>query len=240
MSIARRVLSNVLTVNPSKTKLMVFDMAGTTVNEHGIVYETLYDVIKANNITIKEEEIQRWHGINKYEVIKHFVTKHYTSDMRIENIMIIINHQFNNLIMKRYFAYNTRIDLIHPELPNTFENLRMNGIKIALNTGYPINIQESIINKLNMNQFIDGYISSEEVSHGRPYPYMINSLMDRFNIQNSQEVIKVGDTPSDIEEGKNANCYLSIGVLSGASTEDILEKADADYIIQDISRITTV
>jgi len=29
-----------------------------------------------------------------------------------------------------------------------------------------------------MNEFIDDYISSEEVPRGRPYPYMIDSLIE--------------------------------------------------------------
>ena len=54
--------------------------------------------------------------------------------------------------------------------------------KAALNTGYSVDIQEALLDALNMRDFIDGYISSESVPHGRPEPYMINDLMTRFNI----------------------------------------------------------
>ena len=37
--------------------------------------------------------------------------------------------------------------------------------------------------------------------------------MKRFNISNSNEVIKIGDSINDILEGK-MKCYASIGVLS--------------------------
>ena len=39
---------------------------------------------------------------------------------------------------------------------------------------------------------------------GRPYPYMIFRNMQQFGIAGVREVVKVGDTVSDIREGKNA------------------------------------
>ena len=85
-----------------------------------------------------------------------------------------------------------------------------------------------------MRDFIDGYISSESVEHGRPEPFMIKELMNRFNIDNPQEVAKIGDTTMDILEGKNANCGLSIGVLTGAETKEKLINAGADMVLNSV------
>ena len=85
-----------------------------------------------------------------------------------------------------------------------------------------------------MNEFIDDYISSEEVPNGRPYPYMIKELMKRHNIIDSKQVIKIGDSTNDILEGKKANCFKSIGVLTGAETEEQLLNAGADLILNNI------
>ena len=45
---------------------------------------------------------------------------------------------------------------------------------------------------------------------------MIMDLMMRLKIYDPRNVVKIGDTSNDILEGLNANCGLSIGVLSGA------------------------
>ena len=95
-------------------------------------------------------------------------------------------------------------------MPKLFNKLRDNGVKIALNSGFSVDIQESLIENLNMREFIDGYISSESVPHGRPEPFMIQELMSRFDITDPAEVIKVGDSKNDILEGKNAGCYKSM------------------------------
>ena len=85
-----------------------------------------------------------------------------------------------------------------------------------------------------MRDFIDDYISSESVPHGRPEPFMIQELMTRFNITDSESVVKVGDSINDILEGKNAGCFKSIGVLSGAESKDKLLDAGADLVINSV------
>ena len=56
-------------------RMLVFDMAGTTVNEKGIVYDTLYDTIKSFGLNISRKEIHDWHGANKYEVLDYYLKK---------------------------------------------------------------------------------------------------------------------------------------------------------------------
>lgn len=51
---------------------------------------------------------------------------------------------------------------------------------------------------------------------GRPYPYMIFRNMEELNVSAVDKVIKVGDTISDIREGKNAGVF-TIGILEGSS-----------------------
>ena len=115
-----------------------------------------------------------------------------------------------------------------------FDVLRINGIKVTLNTGYPKNIQNKIIQKFNLDLHVDDYISSEEVVFGRPYPYMIYNLMERNYVINPNNVIKIGDTINDIKEGKNANCGMTIGVLSGHNNSQQLHNVGADIIYNNI------
>lgn len=192
-------------------KLLVFDMAGTTIDEGGIVYKTLYDTIKTYNTDIQENDIKRWYGSNKYEVLDNYVKDPVVNKD-------IIYQTFNDNLKERYF-YSDNIKLINNNLPILFNSLRETGIKIALNTGYNRDIQEKIIEKLYMKEFIDDYISSEDVKAGRPKPYMIEALRERNKIEKPKEVLKFGDTENDILEGVNAGCGLSIGVLSGALDE---------------------
>jgi len=40
--------------------------------------------------------------------------------------------------------------------------------------------------------------------------------MERLDVHDVRRVMKVGDSPADLEEGSNAGCGEVIGVLSGA------------------------
>ena len=213
-------------------KLLVCDMAGTTVNEGGLVYKTLYETIKGYDIYIKPEDMKNWYGVNKTEVLQHFIN---TDNEYKDNEAILpqMLDSFKKNLKKKYFE-DKSIKLMDPGLPDLFNSFRERGIKIALNTGYSVDIQEALIENLNMRNFIDGYISSESVPHGRPEPFMIQELMNRFNITNSKEVVKIGDSINDILEGKNAGCASSLGVLSGAETKENLIKNGADSVLNSV------
>ena len=216
----------------NNVRMLVFDMAGTTVNEKGIVYDTLYDTIKDFGLNISRSEINKWHGANKYEVLNHYLNK---DNIKVnESVKIQLHNNFDNNLKERYF-YSSSIDLIDPNIPVLFNKIREKDIRIALNTGYSKDIQESIIKKLRMNEFVDNYISSDQVKLGRPHPFMINKLMEKNNLFDPKSVIKFGDTRNDIFEGINANCLASIGVLSGADCEKKL--SNSNYILKSVMNI---
>ena len=210
-------------------KLLVCDMAGTTVNEGGIVYKTLTNTIRNFNLPIEDNEIQNWYGVNKTEVLKYFLNRSGQNDDILPDMLASFKRELKN----NYFN-DKSIKLVDDNLPTLFNKLRQNGVKIALNSGFSVDIQESLIENLNMRDFIDGYISSESVPHGRPEPFMIQELMKRFDITNPKEVIKVGDSKNDILEGKNAGCLMSVGVLSGAENEENLKNVGADVILNSV------
>jgi len=149
-----------------------------------------------------------------------------------------MSKRFSKQLRQNYVS-DPSVTLIHPDLPDYFNNLRNSGMKIALNTGYNKDIQEFLIDKFNLNDCIDDYISSSEVDKGRPYPHMIHALMNRNNVFDRSKIIKVGDTPADILEGKSVGC-LTVGVLSGSSTKGHYEVVNPDFIVSNIIDIKFV
>ena len=143
-----------------------------------------------------------------------------------------LKSEFNYYLKKEYIN-NDSVKLMDKNMPSFFNLLREYDIKICLNTGYNKDIQNLLIDKLELLDCIDDYISSEEVERGRPYPYMINKLMSRNNVNIPEEVIKIGDTIADIKEGKNAGCK-TVGVLSGADSKEQLLKEKPDIIINNV------
>ena len=232
------ILGKTRKISWSNIKMLVFDMAGTTVNEHGIVYDTIFDTLSKFGVGVSPREIEKWHGANKYEVFDHYLESNDVfkmhSDQRQIKIKKEVYNYFNSTLEEKYFT-SDKISLIHDSLPGILNGIREKGIKVTLNTGYNKNIQSSIIDKLGMDDFIDDYISSEEVPKGRPYPYMIYKLMERNDVKSANEVIKIGDTKNDILEGINAKCKASVGVLTGADNSQLL--SHSTVVIDDITKI---
>ncbi len=89
-----------------------------------------------------------------------------------------------------------------------FERLHRAGIKIALNSGFSREIARIIIDRLGWitKGLVDASVTSDEVARGRPHTDMIKLLMKNLGVTRPANVVKVGDTPADLEEGTSAGC----------------------------------
>jgi len=212
--------------------LIVCDMAGTTVQEGGLVYKVLQLSMREHGLEVPDEAMEPWHGAKKEAVIEHFARQSgVPEDELLDRVSIIAEH-FVSVIDQSYFDEASTIGPIDDGLFGYFKQLRKAGIKVALDTGYPQSIQQGLVKRLGFDKVVDGYISSYEVAEGRPYPYMVHQLMERLKIADVKRVAKVGDSTRDIEEGRNAGCGLVVGVLSGADSAEALLAAGADVVAE--------
>jgi pyrophosphatase PpaX len=67
---------------------------------------------------------------------------------------------------------------------------------------------------------------------------MIFDMMNRYGLTKS-EVLKVGDTTADIQEGKNAGTYTA-AILSGTQDEKEILKEQPDFVIRKLSELKTL
>ncbi len=215
---------------------LVCDMAGTVINENGIIYNSLEKVLKNLGCNVTVEMKESWYGQEKKKVLidaLYDMDSRSMSDRNLKYLLGKAEHELENELNKNYFE-NGEIKVIDPSIFDFFSNLRINGVKIALNTGYNYKLQKKIIEHVGIKGCIDDYISSDMVRIGRPYPYMIHNLMERNSIYDVRNVAKVGDTINDMWEGRNAGVGLRIGVLSGAETRMKLHP-HADVIVNKVT-----
>ena len=212
-------------------KLIVCDMAGTTVEEHG-VYKTLREAMMSHGLKVTEDEMHPWHGAAKGEVLRYFIERQPEAGVSPE----VIDGTFEAMIKARY-AEEGSTSLIVPELPAWFQRCQSAGIQVALNTGYPQEIQDGLMKGLGLDGMVNHWISAYEVAKGRPYPYMVHRVMEQAGVQDVSAVAKVGDTVNDIREGRNAGCGLVVGVLSGADSALALYEAGADIVVPDVTHV---
>jgi phosphonatase-like hydrolase len=224
-----------------KTKLVVFDMAGTTVKDKGRVGDAFVEAFNEFNMEIPTEDVKKVMGYRKLDAIRMLLERYYPEKMlENEGLIAQLHDAFERSMMDFYMS--DRDLKPQPNAEQIFLWLKEHGVKVALNTGFTRSITDTILYRLGWkdNNLIDQVISSDEVEEGRPAPFMINELMKRLNVENSSEVMKVGDTEVDVTEGRNARCGIVVSVTTGAYSRTQLENYHPDYIIDSLSELSTL
>ena len=174
--------------------LTVFDIAGTTMNDRGLVQMALIDVFKEHtNIEIPMSRANNLMGIPKPVAFEYLC-----DDYEIKPKASVI-HALTERFEERLIAsYQNPVNIEPmPFAEEVFSYLRKNGSKVALDTGFSQRITKTIIETLQWENKIDTHISSDEVNRGRPQPDLIFEAMGRMGVHSHAMVAKVGDSISD-------------------------------------------
>lgn len=129
--------------------------------------------------------------------------------------------QFEEQLFVSLAEYTTPI----PHVLETIAALRERGIKIGSTTGYTKEMMDIVVPNARAKGYApDHVVTPDDVENqGRPYPYMIFENMRTLGLKSVKEIVKVGDTASDIREAQNAGVY-AIGVLIGSSEMGLSEQ----------------
>ena len=214
-----------------KIDLVVFDMAGTTVNDEDGVNRCIRDALKGVGLEVASPDVNRVMGLPKPRAISLLIEQYGRSaDLgpRLESIHADFVRQ-----SMEFYASDPAVHEI-PGASLVFDRLRSGGLRIGLNTGFNRAITDVILDRMRWGERIDAAIASDEVSRGRPFPDMIRELMRRLGVVQAARVAKVGDTPADLEEGHNAGCGLIVGVTSGTHTRAELAPFPHTHLVDSV------
>ena len=219
-------------------KLIVLDMAGTTVTDKDFVAAAFKSAFKNQDIEISTADINRLRGYEKKLAIQMILEKNGI-DFDDEMITTIYNDFIDEMI--DFYEYSPEVKPADG-VEELFQNMKERSITVALNTGFPKNIADVIVKRFQWVQkgLVDDYIASDEVKKGRPYPFMIEQLMYRAGIDDPLLVAKVGDTAVDIEEGKNVGCSYNIAITTGAHKSAELESYRPTHIVNSLLEIPSI
>ncbi len=219
-------------------KLLVFDMAGTTVNEKNIVYKTLYRAFVAAGFANLDlnQVLEHGAGKEKLQATRDVLATIFPTTSDQEETAQQIHQRFRSLLEQ---AYATNPVAPYPGSEDFLAKLRAQGIKIALNTGYDRATAELLLGKMgwSVGKEYDVLVTASDVQRGRPNPDMILLAMVQTGVNDPSLVGKVGDSAIDILEGKNAGCGFTAGVTTGAQTAKQLWRAEPDVVVDSLSAL---
>ncbi|MDR3313652.1 MAG: phosphonoacetaldehyde hydrolase [Oscillospiraceae bacterium] len=148
-----------------------------------------------------------------------------------------------------------------PGAVETVNAIKQAGISIGSTTGYTRAMMDVVVPLAAQKGYApDSVVCPDETGGiGRPAPYMLWKNLEKLGVASIHEVLKIGDTVADMQEGKNAGC-LCVGTLRGSSMLGLTEAelarqsdarraalfatarqkylaAGADYVLEDITAL---
>nr|WP_296773525.1 phosphonatase-like hydrolase [Rhodococcus sp. (in: high G+C Gram-positive bacteria)] len=222
--------------------LASLDMAGTTVDEGGLVYEVLSStVVEAAGTPLPPELLATWKGTSKLEAIAGLL-----DGLGVPADSISVDAVFETFRANLIDAYRQTPPKPVAGVPEALRSLRDRGVKVALQTGYSADIADAILAGMGWTvgtgkgNTVDALITSDLVPASRPAPYLIFRSMEATGVTDVRRVLVAGDTPNDVLAGWNAGAGFVVGVLSGSFDEDALQQTPATHVLGSLATVGTL
>ncbi len=217
-------------------KLLVSDMAGTTVRDDGIVEASFTDAIAQFGLHPGTTEfdaaldvVRNTMGMSKIVVFNMILGDEMTATRATA--------AFEAAIASRIEAGELAA---LPRAEETLRSLREQGMRIALTTGFGDETRELVIDALGWHDLADLTLSPGHGLRGRPYPDMALSALIRLGVDDVREMATVGDTSSDLLAGWRSGASVVAGVLTGAHDRTTLATAPHTHIVENITELAAV
>lgn len=127
---------------------------------------------------------------------------------------------------------------LFPGVKETLEALRKRGHRMTIATSRLTDSLMLFMRHHGIDHYFEYAVGSDSVTHHKPHPEPALKTLRELNIAPT-EAIMVGDMPVDIAMAHNAG-IRAIGVDYGNATREELEAAEADWIVDSITKILEI
>ncbi|MBF8173968.1 phosphonatase-like hydrolase [Streptomyces olivaceus] len=218
---------------PSDIRLVVLDMAGTTVADGGLV-ERAFDTAArelgvepgTDDHAAKLAYVRATMGESKISVFRHL----FGDEDRARRA---------NAAFER--AYGALVDdgLVAP-VPGAREavgELAADGRTVVLTTGFARVTQDAILDALGWRDLVPLTLCPADAGgRGRPHPDLVLAAFLRTGAADAvRQVAVVGDTSYDVLSGVRAGAGLVAGVRTGAHGDDAFREAGATHVLDSVA-----
>ena len=219
--------------------LAVLDMAGTTVDEGGLVYEVL-DACVADAVgrPVPADLLARWKGTGKREAIAGLLAA-----LGADDSAGTVDKVYDDFEVRLLSAYRTTPPLPLPGVPEALAELRARGVKVALQTGYAADVAAAILDGLGWTvgptaqDTVDALVTSDQVAASRPAPYLVFRCLEATGTLDVSRVLVAGDTPNDLGAGMNAGAGFVVGVLTGSFDAAALGRCRHTHLLASVAEL---
>lgn len=222
-------------INPTTPdiRLVVLDMAGTTVADGGLVEEAF--AAAARHLGAEPADmldyVRATMGESKISVFRHL----FGEETKAQDANKAFEAAYADLVD------GGRVAAL-PGARETIETLKSQGRTVVLTTGFARTTQDAILAALGWQDLADLTLCPADAGgRGRPYPDMVLTAFLRTAVaEDVRQLAVVGDTSYDMLSGVRAGAGLVAGVLTGAHDADALRAAGANQVLDGVGQLPGV
>ncbi len=213
-------------------ELVALDMAGTTIDDHGGVYEALLRAVRATGASCTPADVERWMGADKRVALRALAELggRGLDDDGVERAYAA----FGEILAD---AYGSHPPVPIDGVPQALSELAERRVKVALTTGFARDVASPLLESIGWaigDGVIEAVVCVDEVARGRPAPDLIEEAMRRTGVVEPARVLAAGDTVVDLQAARNAG-VVTVGVGTGNLGFDGLRGEPHDYLLASVA-----
>lgn len=215
----------------SAVRLAALDIAGTVVDEGGVVYAVMRDAIERDTgREVPDDVLSAWSGTGKREGIEGILRAIGEDPARADAVFAAFSSDLAA-------AYEADPPVLLPGVREAVESLRAGGTAVVLQTGYTRDVAMDLLDVVGwrLDEDLDGLVTVEDVRRSRPSPFLVFRAMEVADVDDVRDVLVAGDTVNDLLAGTRAGAGAVVGVLTGAHTVAELGAAPHTHLLSSVA-----
>lgn len=226
------------TNTPHTHRLIVLDMAGTTVADGGLVERAFERAAERLGVepgsadhAAKLQYVRDTMGESKISVFRHL----FGTEELAQRANSAFEHAYGELVDGGLIAPI-------PGAREAVEKLRADGRTVVLTTGFARVTQDAILDALGWQDLADLTLCPADAGgRGRPYPDMVLAAFLRTGaVADVRDTVVAGDTAYDMLSGVRSGAGIVAGVLTGAHDRAALQEHGATHVLASIAELPAV
>ncbi|WP_328871644.1 phosphonatase-like hydrolase [Streptomyces sp. NBC_00287] len=222
-----------MTDTTSDIRLVVLDMAGTTVADGGLVEEAF--AAAARHLGAEPasmlDYVRATMGESKISVFRQL----FGEEAKAQQANKAFEEAYAQLVD------GGRVAAL-PGAREAIEELKSQGRTVVLTTGFARTTQDAILAALGWQDLVPLTLCPADAGgRGRPYPDMVLTAFLRTAAADSvRQIAVVGDTSYDMLSGVRSGAGVVAGVLTGAHDAVALGSAGATHVLKSVAQLPGV
>ncbi|GIK21961.1 MAG: HAD family hydrolase [Ignavibacterium sp.] len=205
----------------SRFKGIIFDVDGTLTYTNQLIFDSFNHITKKYlGKTFSDEEIIALFGPTEDVILKEMCKDEY------------------DIARKEYYQYykeNHNIARTYAGIETLIEDLFNNKIILGVFTGKGRTSALITLDELGLTDYFGLIVSGDDVVNHKPHPEGIIQFLEQYNLS-PDEVLMVGDAPSDIKAAKAAGVSIASVIWDSYSEEEV-KKLNSNNLFHSVDEL---